>query len=447
MLIITRPLGKVTLCFLMVFLLISCSDDESPKTHPNDLSALSHEYLTDWVKELLEVSKNSPGFTPPIVSRAFAYSSITLYEALRFGFPGYRSLSGQLTGLQNVPEPDPDLNYDWILVANAAMKEVVKELYSVMPVDQESQIEELIFKWNAARSLESDPVTNQNSEVYGKALAVHLIDWMKEDGGHKAHNRNFPSSYIPPEGPGLWKPTDSSNALLPYWGANRTFLLNIVSNSRPADPPEFSTATDSEFYQAALEIYEISQVLTQEEKDIAFYWTDDPFATYTPPGHSTYIFLSLAISDNLSLAQATEAFLLLSIAQSDAFVSCWHWKFYFNLVRPVTYIREHIDPNWSPVIITPPFPEYTSGHSTQSASSSVILTHVFGEDYSFVDRTHETLQLGKANRTFNSFYEMAEEAGMSRIYGGIHYQFGNIEGRIEGYKIGHEVLKMQLKSN
>jgi hypothetical protein len=124
----------------------------------------------------------------------------------------------------------------------------------------------------------------------------------------------------------------------------------------------------------------------------------------------------------------------LGCAQADAFVSCWSTKFKYNLLRPVTYIKRHIDKAWEPLLITPPFPEYTSGHSCQSGAASTVLTAVFGESFAFDDATH--VDEGLPVRSFPSFTAAAEEAAMSRLYGGIHFRFGNEVGLAQGRAIG-----------
>ncbi len=180
--------------------------------------------------------------------------------------------------------------------------------------------------------------------------------------------------------------------------------------------------------------------LTQEERTIAFYWSDDPGDPGTPPGHSISIATQVLQMEKASLALAAETYCKVGIAVSDAFVSCWRCKYHFNLLRPITYIRENIDVSWSTVLSTPPFPEYTSGHSVQSGATAQVLSDLFGYNYHFTDRTHEhRTDIDGSPRSYDSFFDMADEAAISRLYGGIHYRDAIEIGVEQGIKIGQAV--------
>lgn len=179
---------------------------------------------------------------------------------------------------------------------------------------------------------------------------------------------------------------------------------------------------------------------------IAEFWADDPTTTATPPGHSISILNQLLAENNTDLAFAAEAYVKLSIAISDAFISCWKSKYETAYPRPVTYINNYIDADWLPVLSTPPFPEYTSGHSVQSGAMAEVLTEMFGDNYTFTDRTHEgRSDIDGTPRTFSSFYKMAEEAAISRLYGGIHYHEAIYLGLEQGHKIGQIINALDLK--
>jgi hypothetical protein len=168
---------------------------------------------------------------------------------------------------------------------------------------------------------------------------------------------------------------------------------------------------------------------------IAHFWADNPRQTGLPPGHSVRI--ATQHVQDLDLASAAEAYALVGIAVGDAFISCWWEKYLYNLLRPETYIQRFIDPTWKPLIATPPFPEYTSGHSVQSGASNVVLVALFG-DGAFVDSTHAAR--GLAPRAFDSLTAAFEEAAVSRLYGGIHYPMGIDDGVPQGRCIGQAVL-------
>ena len=133
----------------------------------------------------------------------------------------------------------------------------------------------------------------------------------------------------------------------------------------------------------------------------------------------------------------------LAITLMDAFICCWDEKFRSNRVRPETVIRKLMDPGWRPFLQTPPFPEYLSGHSVISTAASEVLTHFFGDNLRFTDVVE--LPYGLAPRTFQSFRQAAEEAAISRFYGGIHFMDSIIKGQDQGRKIGlHSIQRLYL---
>ena len=167
---------------------------------------------------------------------------------------------------------------------------------------------------------------------------------------------------------------------------------------------------------------------------IARFWSDDPMLSMTPPGHWVSIALQVAERADLSLEDNVDLLARMGVAMSDAFVGCWHEKYVYNLIRPITYIKKVIDPKWEPILITPPFPEYPSGHSTVSGAMDAVLTAFFGENYAFEDKTGSPD--GRNPRNYKSFHEAAEEAGISRLYGGIHFRSAIVDGLAQGRCIG-----------
>jgi hypothetical protein len=182
--------------------------------------------------------------------------------------------------------------------------------------------------------------------------------------------------------------------------------------------------------------------LTPEQKEIALFWADDPGKTSTPPGHSISIASQVLREKNASLALAAETYARVGMAVADAFIGCWNTKYQYDLIRPISYIQNVIDPTWNnpsitDPVTTPPFPEYTSGHSVQSGAAASVLTALFGDSYKFTDNTH--VQRGLPARTFYSFFQAADEAALSRLYGGIHFmpaiELGLMQGKCIGEKI------------
>ena len=187
-------------------------------------------------------------------------------------------------------------------------------------------------------------------------------------------------------------------------------------------------------------VYNTGRRLTDEQKTVAGYWADGPGATGTPPGHWIWITGLMIDKNKLSLGPASEAYALTSVSIADAFIICWREKFHSTLLRPVTYIRALIDPNWQTLIGTPPFPTYFSGHSSGSGAASAVLTDLFGETQ-FTDTTH--VVRGIAARSFPSFAAAAEEAAVSRLYGGIHFPMDNEAGLTAGRCVA-KVVKQRV---
>jgi len=182
----------------------------------------------------------------------------------------------------------------------------------------------------------------------------------------------------------------------------------------------------------------VGRALTDSQRQLVLYWADNPGQTGTPVGHWLAIGSQLVTQRHLTAERAAEVFVLVTLAQADAFIATWHEKYRLNLLRPVTYIHRHIDRTWTPAIVTPPFPEYPSAHSAQSAAAATVLTELLGAA-AFEDSTN--LALGHAVRRFKTFQDAADEAAESRVYGGIHYPMGRDNGKVLGRCIGRMVLE------
>ncbi|MGH3132845.1 MAG: vanadium-dependent haloperoxidase, partial [Gaiellaceae bacterium] len=405
-------------------------------------SEFDAEVATAWFDQSLALVQVAAGFSPPVASRMFGYAGIALYQALQPGMDGFRSLAGVLPGLGTPPAAGRNGAYDWPTVANAALASVLRGLF---PPAQSSAVDALESRLEGrlrpglprgvfARSLER-----------GRAVAAHVLEWSKGDGGHEGHLRNFPP-YEPPSGPGLWVPTPPGflSAQLPSWGLNRCLAIAGGADCAPGDHPPYSEDPASAFYAEGLEVYDAVQNLTPEQEEIARFWSDNPGQTATPPGHSISITTQVLRREDASLAAAAEAYARVGMAVCDAFIACWHQKYAYNLLRPVTYIQRLLDPGWQALLVTPPFPEYPSGHSVQSGAAFQALTDLFGEDYAFVDHTHD--ERGFIPRSFGSFFEAAEEAAISRLYGGIHFRAAIDNGVDQGKCIGEAVSALPFRA-
>ena len=396
---------------------------------------------TAWFDLALTLVRDTPGFSPPVASRAFAYMGVTLYEALEPAMPGYRTLAGQLNDFR-LPAGPSNGAFHWPTVANAALASTLRRIFPTAPSERRADLDALERGFAEEFQESVSPQILRRSVARGRSMARHIYRWSRGDGGHEAYLTNFPE-YTLPVGPGFWVSTPPGflPALQPYWGSNRPFVLAEGARCNPGPPPEYSEKPSSAFEAEARECYEITTNLTADQEAIAHFWSDDPVRTATPSGHWVSI-LTQVIESHVRLDVAAEAYAKVGMAVADAFISCWHTKYRYNLLRPVTYIQHVVDPAWIPLLVTPPFPEYTSGHSVQSAAAAQVLTQMFGQ-VAFTDHSHD--DRGLAPRSFDSFFEAAEEAALSRLYGGIHFRSAIVKGLDQGRCVGRHVSRLRFQ--
>jgi hypothetical protein len=397
---------------------------------------------TAWFDLVQRVIKGTPGYSPPVASRALGCLGVGLYESVVPGIPDHASLAGTLHDLPPLPRSGSGAAYHWPSVANAVLASMSRSLFPTAPAALRAEIDELEAQFQA----DVPHGILLRSVDRGREVADAVDTWSRGDGGHEGFLRNFPSDYVPPVGPGQWVPTPPGfmPALQPFWGLNRCMALSSALACDPGPPPTFSTDEGSAFFAEAMEVYQTVNDLSPEQLEIARFWSDDPGQTATPPGHSVSILSQVLRAQDRSLADAAVSYARLGIAVCDAFIACWRIKYIHNLERPISYIRSHIDPAWGDPLplATPPFPEYTSGHSVQSAAAAAVLTASFGE-VAFTDHTHDAR--GLAPRSFASFTEFAEEAAVSRLYGGIHYRSAIDRGLEQGRCVGAAVAALPLR--
>lgn len=413
---------KISILVLFLVILISgCQkEDNKNKITTGDATKYTSDIATDWMDVFRTIAKNE-NLNPPRASRLFSYAGITLYESVVTGMSGYKSLQNQLDGLSLIPNNRySDLDYD--VVTNDALYVIAKNLLPQLSANSNSLIENKRMSFIASKQNNINNVILNNSIDRGREIGNAILQWAKQDNSNNLFNRTYttPSRVGHPE---FWQPTDVVNIhpLEPFWGEVRPFAMSNAQSCFVASLIPFNTTVGSAFYNQALEVATIKANLTQEQKNIAIWWADVPGVTATPAGHWLNIENIIAKQKNLNLAQAAEMYALVGIALGDAFISCWESKYRINLVRPKTYIQEFIagESNWEPTWETPPFPEYSSGHSVCSGAAATILKHLFG-DVTFTDNTN--ISLGIAQRNFNTFESVAQEAAISRLYGGIHYR-------------------------
>jgi hypothetical protein len=398
---------------------------------------VSREVLLTWHKLILELVRHTATYIPPVAARSFAYLGVTAHEALATGNPALQSLAGQLTDLKPLPTRGSG-DFDEPCVIHAALAAMVQTLFSnTGPTGQRAMVKMTELMGRTASEGITEDIVNR-SAAHGQAVAAHVLAWAAVDGGAVIDNMGFPQDDTPGTRPQDWVPTSlirmQQAPMLPEWGNVRPFAVPSIADLDAPPHPDFDEAPGSAFHSFALEVAETGRNLTDEQKLIARFWSDDPMLTATPAGHWISIVLQIADRDAMPVERLAATLAKMGVAQADAFISCWSTKFKYNLLRPVTYIKRHIDKTWEPLLITPPFPEYTSGHSTQSGAASTVLTAILGEDFAFDDATNT--DEGLPVRSFASFRAAAEEAALSRLYGGIHFRFGNEAGLVQGRAVG-----------
>jgi hypothetical protein len=403
-----------------------------------------------WFDLSLTLARETPGFSPPVAARALAYAGLTLYEAVVPGMPAHRSLAGHLPGLTELPRPAGCEPLHLPEVANAALAAMARELHANARPHDLATIDRLEHAFTAAHAAEVDPAKLAASREHGRDLAAAIHAWAALDGGHAGQTRNYREDYQPPTGPGMWVPTPRAVGqpfppLQPSWGDNRPFAGEALGACLPPPPPAYDEEPGSPFYEEALEVVRMVRAVTPGQREIAQYWSDEGGATATPAGHWIAILATVLRRQEATLAFAAEAYARLGMALSDAFVSCWDAKYRHNLLRPITYIQRVVDPTWNQPtltdpLLTPPFPEYTSGHSVASAAAAQVLTDLFGEDHAFVDDFH--VVRGFPPRSYGSFWEAAHESAMSRLYGGIHFRSAIERGIDQGRCVAGRIAEI-----
>ncbi|MGE8102247.1 vanadium-dependent haloperoxidase [Allorhizobium sp. NPDC080224] len=403
--------------------------------------------MRDWYRLILELVRHTPTYSPPVASRAFAYLGVTAYEALAAGDTTMTSLAGQLNGLTPVPQREVGIAYDEAVVMQAALSSAAREFFGNTGPTGQRALKRMTEKLSSEVSAGLAPDLVARSQAYGESITAHILTWSLDDGGAKVENMGFPLEFALGSKKDSWVPTSLINQqqmpLLPQWGENRPFALQTGNACPLPAPPVYSEDKDSDFYKEAMEVYEAVNTVTDEQRAIARFWSDDPMLSPTPPGHWIVIALKVLDEQDASAAEHADLLARLGISLADAFIGCWHSKFEYDLLRPVTYIKRVIDPKWEPILITPPFPEYPSGHSTQSGAAATVLTAFFGENFAFTDNTHEKDKL--PNRSFKSFWDAAEEAGISRLYGGIHFRAAIDRGLDQGRCIGEKAVALRTR--
>ncbi len=435
--------NKVIIFTLLLVSLFGCKTEKVNPNYQED--ALQPEYIHRSMKSLTDVIVHDI-FSPPVASRNYVYPSVAAYQVLIHQYPNYQSLEGQLDGLAGLPKPEKDKAYCYGLASVHAFLQTSKNF-----IFSEQKL--IAFQDELLEAFKEIGIPQEvfdRSLAYGEAMSEAIVKWSSTD--NYKETRSFPK-YDVREDPERWTPTppDYMDGIEPHWNTIRTLVLDSARQFVPLPPTAFSLEKDSRFYQETMEVYNAVSEAEPEHVEIAKFWDCNPFVSHveghimfatkkiSPGGHWMGITQIATKKANADFMETTAAYTLVAISLFDAFISCWDEKYRSNLTRPETVINQYVNQDWLPLLQTPPFPEHTSGHSVISAASSVALTNLFGDNFAFVDSTE--VEYGLPARTFDSFYDAADEAAISRLYGGIHFRPAIEYGVDQGKKVGQYITE------
>jgi len=392
-------------------------------------------YIPVLIFFLLIITSCTEEVVTPVPDQSPATSSFESNNAV-----AWMNLFYEIVSIEDIPAPECSRLYGYVGIATYESVFRVSSGILYEPIQHSLDlINDLYSNQIQVRKNTVEEVVVNRSVLFGEQIGNAIIEWSNSDDF--LSTRDLP--YEPPPrsiNPAFWEPTlPGQHALEPYLRFQRPFCLQAANMCAVPLGFPFDTIPGTSFYEEGMEVLLTSQNLSIDQKNIAFFW-EDKEGTGQPPGHWVSI-TNIAVNQfNLKLDEAVKLYALVGAAIRDAFISCWESKYRVNLLRPKTYIRDYLGvPNWSPIVVTPPFPEYTSGHSVVSGAVSEVLTWRFGDNVAFTDDTHGN-QPGLRNRDFTSFYHAADEAAWSRMYGGIHFNSGNVNGIEQGRQVGQEIL-------
>jgi hypothetical protein len=432
---------KTSVIGLICLSVWSCKTETTPYTSELDNPTYYHHSL----KKLTDIIVHDI-FSPPIAGRIYAYPNIAAYEVLVHAHPEYRSLANQLNELTPIPAPDTIEQIDFYLASLHAFLTVGKAL-----IFSEEKID--AYRESLYTDFKNDGLPEEiflPSIAYGEKVAAHILQWAAND--NYKETRSLPK-YTIRQDDAYWKPTppDYMEGIEPHWNKIRPFVLDSASQFKPAPALTFDMTKGSPFYKQVMEVYETGRQLNEESLNIAKFWDCNPYVSHvqghamfatkkiTPGGHWMGITGIASQKAKADFMETVAAYTLVSISLFDGFISCWDEKWRSIVIRPETVINKYMDEDWVPLLQTPPFPEYTSGHSVVSNASAEVLTHLYGDNFAFRDTSE--LEYGLPERSFTSFRNAGNEASLSRLYGGIHYRQAIEEGVKQGKKVGNLVLE------
>lgn len=441
--------------FLLLIIWTTSSCDESFLLDGELQPTLGNEEALRWMKLNVDFQAGSQPNSPTYASRALAYAGITMYECVQPGSAANQSIATELNGLGKMPNAS---GLNWLVAMSAGQKAILEHLFPHAPSSLKAKVNSTFNDvLREQKAKDSDLGKIEASEKFGRAVAEQVIKWAKKDGGHKAYQEVVDTDYRIKNGEQYWVPPIGGQfaipgAMHPNWGGNRSFVTKNKNLSTPEMIP-FSADKNSVYYKQMYDVYLKNITSPIEKKEMAIWWSDDPSGTASPPGHSVYLAMKLAEQNQSSLYETAQAFAMTGIATADAFIQTWKCKYKYHSQRPTSYIRAHINSDYFQFWPEPPFPAFVSGHSCQIASAVTALQGIYGDNQQVTDNfnaghpayNYRGQEIQFKPRSFTSLWSLAEECGLSRIYGGIHMAQDNEEGLKLGKQIGQNVAELAWK--
>ncbi|MEO7444327.1 MAG: vanadium-dependent haloperoxidase [Ferruginibacter sp.] len=415
--------------------------------HLKQTKTYSSEVAVAWLDQQLKMFKIPFAFgAVPPTDRAFAYAGIALYEAVMPGMPSYQSLGGQLNGFPTssnpLPVTTPGMAYNWAASANAALAQINRRLFTGAAA--QTSINNLEASLQNQIAVNTDPQVMLRSVEYGQATANAVWAWAQGDGTSLIAMQ---SPYVIPVGFGNWVNTSPGSPANPYHNLRRQMVPGSrVGAAAPGLPFQFSTSNGSAYYNMANEVSQILQHLTPEQRNIALYQREGGVVNGGSYGGGASLAGQMAAvitKANATLDVAAEIYAKVGIGSWESLTLTFIQKYQFLVMRPITYIQANIDPGFTTLFATPPYPEYPAGHPTNGGMLATMLTSVLGNNFSFDVDYYGASNWG-ANalpaRHYNSFEELAQEMAIARVYAGIHYKPAVFDGTILGKKVAGNIL-------
>lgn len=443
---------------LMGVLFTACDNDDDKVLVLDEktVADYDHEVISKWTEVFLDIERYAAGYRPGPAPRAMGLIGLASYEACAPGMEDHKSIVASFPGL-TLPVADAKLEYHWPAVVNTLRASMMRRFFRTVRNDLIEKITTLENSLGSKYRTQTSEEVYKRSTDHGQAVADAMWAWAAKDAtGHDAYLDPFKGyNWADYQSKlGHWRPTvpGPTQPMFALWGRTLTFAISEADKLCPP-PIGYSESPNSAFFNQAMEVYAQTVNAPYENVWIGEYWSDDLLnLTFSPGPRWAAIQKQVfeAEKTNLEIALLSDA--KVGMAVSDAAVACWHSKYYYNVERPESYIKRIIDPKWEPILdnptngdkgFSPPFPAYPSGHSTMGAAGAEALSSVFGYNYAMTDRCHDgRTDFEGRPRSFNSFYEMAEENAWSRVPLGVHYRMDCEQGVNLGYRCARKVNKL-----